>query len=303
MPLQSTFTRYDIIIKKLQKAPSTFNEILNALNHYSNFIESDLAITQRTFQRDIKAIEQQFNIEIKNRKTDNKYFIVENSNEEIINNKLFEIHQINNAINLSKQLDYVVFFEHRQANGIEHFNNLIYAIKNKFLTNFTHHKYYENHPTQRQVKPIALKESIGVWYLLAIDTKDDTLKTFGLDRVSNVEVLKRTFSRKNNINFKSHFANSFGIITKPNTKPSIVQLQFNYEQGMYIQNYPLHHSQSTVKSTKKNIIVVLEIHITYDFVMEVLKYGKEVKVLEPLSLINEIKSILYKNLNQYVSKK
>ena len=72
---------------------------------------------------------------------------------------------------------------------------------------------------------------------------------------------------------------------------------------MYIQNYPLHHSQSTVKSTKKNIIVVLEIHITYDFVMEVLKYGKEVNVLEPLSFINEIKSILYKNLNQYVSKK
>ncbi len=35
--------------------------------------------------------------------------------------------------------------------------------------------------------------------------------------------------------------------------------------------------------------------------MEILKYGKEVKVLQPLSLVKEIKSILTQNLKQYAT--
>lgn len=79
----------------------------------------------------------------------------------------------------------------------------------------------------------------------------------------------------------------------------MVQLQFKFEQGLYVKNYPIHHSQTLISSNKSTITFEYNIHITYDFIMEILKYGNEVKVLQPLSLIKEIKTILAKNLQQY----
>lgn len=53
----------------------------------------------------------------------------------------------------------------------------------------------------------------------------------------------------------------------------------------------MHHSQKIIKDNDRQLIVELAIAITYDFVQEILHFGKEVNVLQPLSLAKEIVKI------------
>jgi predicted DNA-binding transcriptional regulator YafY len=57
---------------------------------------------------------------------------------------------------------------------------------------------------------LALKESKDRWYLIAIDTKDKILKSFGLDRINYLDVAKNQFREKYKYNFREHFKNAFG---------------------------------------------------------------------------------------------
>ena len=292
MPKQTFLSRYALIIKRLEKSPATFQEIANYLEREADIQDKDFTISIRTFQRDIKDIYEQLDIEIVNeRKGDKRYFIKERSEDLQRSQRLLDSYQTINAINASQEFHQYVFLETRKPKGLEHFYGLLYAIKSKLILKFNHYKYWDDTLTERKVHPLALKESQGRWYLLAIDTKDAAFKTFGLDRMDEIEITKTKFKEKYDYDFNTMFSNCFGILNVDDAKPQTVQLAFTYQQGQYVKNYPLHHSQKIVKENTKQIIVELSIGITYDFIMEILHFGDEVKVLQPFSLVKEIVKI------------
>lgn len=292
MPKQTFLSRYALIIKRLEKSPATFQEIANYLEREADIQDKDFTISIRTFQRDLKDIYEQFDIEIINeRKGDKRYFIKDRGEDLQRSQRLLDSYQTINAIKASQEFHQYVFLETRKPKGLEHFYGLLYAIKSKLILKFNHYKYWDDTLTERKVHPLALKESQGRWYLLAIDTKDAAFKTFGLDRMDEIEITKTKFKEKYDYAFNTMFSNCFGILNVDDAKPQTVQLAFTYQQGQYVKNYPLHHSQKIVKENTKQIIVELSIAITYDFIMEVLHFGDEVKVLQPLSLVKEIVKI------------
>jgi predicted DNA-binding transcriptional regulator YafY len=159
------------------------------------------------------------------------------------------------------------------------------------VLSFNHYKYWDDTLTTRKVHPLALKESQGRWYLLAIDTKDSIFKTFGLDRMDDITCSKTKFREKYNFDFTEMFRNCFGILNGDGALPETVRLAFTYQQGQYVKNYPLHHSQKIITDNERQIIIEISIAVTYDFIMEVLHFGEEVKVLHPQNLINQIVKI------------
>ena len=61
----------------------------------------------------------------------------------------------------------------------------------------------------------------------------------------------------------------------------------------------MHHSQKEIINSKNEYRIELLIYCTYDFVMELLSIGSDVKVLEPKSLQIEIKKRLLETLKLY----
>ena len=289
MPKETFFARYALIIKRLEKSPASFEEIASYLQNESELQDRNFEISKRTFQRDLKDIESQLGIEIVNeRKGDKKYRIVEKSDYKVHSQRLMESYQVTNAIHASLEYSQYIFLENRQPKGLEHFSGMFYAIQNKRIIQFNHYKYWDETITKRTVHPLALKESQGRWYLLAVDTKDSRLKTFGLDRIDDLEIMKGIYRNIYNYDFKTMFENSFGILKLEDTKPMTIQLSFEYEQGQYVKNYPIHHSQKVIDEDD-DIIIELYVGITHDFIMELLSYGARMKVMKPRSLINIVK--------------
>jgi predicted DNA-binding transcriptional regulator YafY len=76
-------------------------------------------------------------------------------------------------------------------------------------------------------------------------------------------------------------------------------LSFNPEQAKFIKSLPLHHSQEILSDTNDEFRIRLKVCITFDFIMEILSHGEDVKVLKPNSFVRTIKRIFQNSLNQY----
>ena len=299
MSKQQFLKRYSLIINRLRKSACTFVEIQKYLEEQSINDDMNYEISIRTFQREIKEIESNYDIVIEYNRSQNVYEITYEGNENR-NERLMESFEIIDALKISSNLSIHLILEKRRPLGTNNMNFLIHAIKNQLEVNFLHEKYWDEDLDRklRIVRPIALKEARGRWYLIAFDTKDSRIKTFGLDRIFDLEITRKKFEPIKNYNPEEAFQHSFGILSDVN-EPQKTVLSFTFEQGKYAKSLPLHHSQKVIIDNESEYRIELSIHPTYDFVMELLSMGAEVKVLEPESLQDEMKMKLLKALNLY----
>lgn len=287
MSKRESITRYSLIIKKLRKNPATFNEISEYLALESDLQDYNFTVSKRTFKRDIEDISALYNIDIVYDFSRKVYFI-DFDEEPEINERILEAFDTFNALNISDRLSDYIHFEKRRPQGTENLYGLLHAIKNKVQIGFSYQKFWEGTITARVVEPYALKEFRNRWYVLAKDLKDQKVKSFALDRLSELEITNRKFHLPNTFNINDHFKYSFGIISPNEQKPQEVVLSFDPFQGKYIKTLPLHHSQEILTDNEDELVIKLTLFVTFDFLMEVLSYGDNVKVIQPENLVKDV---------------
>ncbi|MBN4065998.1 WYL domain-containing protein [Candidatus Amoebophilus asiaticus] len=185
--------------------------------------------------------------------------------------------------------------------GGDYLSDIISAIKNRLKVRISHQRFDHDTPIERIVHPYMLKEFRNRWYLIGMSDfheDEERIVTYGLDRITALEVMDEDFKPAGKFSAKEHFRNCYGI-TSGTGKPMDVRLQFSAQQGMYVKTQPLHHSQREVKDTKNMYVIDLKVVPAYEFYMQILSYGPEVKVLKPKRLKEEIKKALKETLQLY----
>ena len=297
MSVRQTIKRHYKIISLLRLRPMTYEEVQDMMADDPDAVEEDLFSSQRTFQRDIKDIETIHKIEIKCNRSTKKYAIVEDV-EETHTQRLRENFDLLNAIRLSKSFGNQLIFEERKPLGTQHLAGLLHASQNYLAVEFEYHKFWDTSVSKRKVKPIALKEAQNRWYLIAEDTKDSIIKNFSLDRIMELEIIKDRFTP---IEYQAYeeFKDCFGIINGTDEEAVEVILSFTPGEGRYVESLPIHHSQELILKNKDEIQFKYFIRPTYDFRMEILSYGDQVKVEAPESLRSQIKEELQRSITHY----
>ena len=282
------FKRYLYVIDRLRSRPSNFTElqayVIRKLENED--IDTPFEYSIRTFERDKKDILTLFGISIEYNRKDKAYYIDEDEIEDQSVTRMIDVFSIHHALQEGNKLSPSVFLEKRKSLGTENIHGIIHAIQNGVMLKFTHQKHWIDDITQREVKPIAIKESQQRWYLIAWDKKDEKIKTFGLDRISDLIITDTKF-KPIPYNVEKEFKHAFGVETYE--KEEKILLEFTRQQGNYIKSFPLHESQRILKEDEESIWVEIYIHPTNDIKMELLKYGSNVKVVSPISLQNEMK--------------
>lgn len=289
MAIAETIMRYHLIISKLKKHPVSLKEMNEFLKEESTFRGYNLVRDKRTFKRDLDAILSIYDIDIQFNFKKGVYEIVQDDNNEK-NLRVVEALDLFNALKISENISDVIHFEKRRPIGSEHLNGLLHAIQNRVQIKFSYQKYWENSPEIRVVEPHALKEFKNRWYLLAVNTNNGNTRIFALDRMSNLIISNQKFHHKTKINVNEFFKNCFGIIAPEEEKVEEVILSFDAFQGKYIKSLPLHETQEVLVENKDEVRVRLYVYLTFDFIMEILSHGNRVKVIQPKSLIEQIKS-------------
>jgi predicted DNA-binding transcriptional regulator YafY len=200
----------------------------------------------------------------------NAWYIEEVDNTEA-NARLLEAFDTFNALKMTNRLPQYIDYEKRRPRGTENMNGLLHAIQNNLRVSFTYQKYWIDEKRTRYVEPLALKESINRWYVITMDAEKKEIRTFALDRLSELEITNEKFNRPEDFDVNEMFKYSFGIISGVNFEPEDVLLAFRKPQAEYIRSFSM------------------KLFITEDFVQEIVSQGSRVKVLQPDSLIHEVK--------------
>ena len=305
MSKRGYISRYLLILKKLRVKPySSSEELLHYIENQLEYLKMQddtlsVGFSQRTLQRDIKDIRDLFGIDVVFSKPLKGYYIVQNERENMNFQRMMEAFNMFNSLNLAQDLTPFIHLEKRRPQGTENLYGILHAIKNKLEITFDYQKFWDEEPGKRTVAPYALKEFKNRWYILAKDGKDNTIKTFALDRLTNLEITSKRFIYPANYSVENHFKSCFGIMAPNDDAPQEIILSFEPHQGKYIKTLPLHESQEILNSSKDEVKVKLTLFITFDFIMELLSHGENVKVLKPESLANEIKAVHQKSFEQY----
>jgi len=173
------------------------------------------------------------------------------------------------------------------ASGQGHINSLIKAIENRNQILFDYSNYVTNEVKRRKVSPLLLKEYRNRWYLICFDLIRERISTFGLDRMSHLELSDLKFQVPIDFKPEHYFQHSVGI-TVSGDFPELVVFKASLTASKYIESDPIHHTQVLFKEGKKRNTFHLRVMITEELIRLFLSYGSSAEVLEPQSLREEI---------------
>lgn len=192
MAKQDVIKRQFLIVEFLRNKPASFKQISNFLLNKQYELDYDLAISQRTFQRDCNEIESLWGVEIAFNKRENHYEIVNNEND-LHFDRIMEAFDTVAVLQKSKTVRNYLYLEKRKSKGTEYFNGILHAIQNQLVVTFQLNSYWQAASFRRCV-PKAIKESQNRYYLIAYDLDKNNFRNYGLDRISNFVI---TSEKKN----------------------------------------------------------------------------------------------------------
>lgn len=285
--------RYILIIQKLsgKRKYIPADELISYLNLQMELRGYEVGLSIRTLQRNIKDIAEMFDVEIKNYRGYG-YYVDERSEEtDIRYQELLMNFDLLTSMNQSSQSVGFILPEHHRPKGSNSIPILISAIKEQRFVEFEYILVRKsNKLISRSVKPHFLKESLGLWYLLALD-EHDTLKAYGIDRMQNINVTDKTFKRDETINTDELFKHSYGIWDDPSMPVEEIELSYSPLDGKFITTTPLHSSQKILIDNDIEFRISLRLRITNDFIMALLSRSASLTVIKPMSLRARIREI------------
>ncbi|ROT18097.1 WYL domain-containing transcriptional regulator [Muribaculaceae bacterium Isolate-110 (HZI)] len=288
--------RYILIIHRLsgneKYVPS--DSLISYLNLQMDIRGYEIGISQRTLQRDIKDILSMFEVEIKNYRGRGYYIAERPTDNDVRYEELLTNFDLLMSLNQESQTAGFIIPEHHRPKGCDSIPTLIKAIKDCSIIRFDYRLVRkEDKIITRLVKPHYLKESLGLWYLLALDERDN-LRLYAIDRISNLCILDERFKRDESINPDNLFKHSYGIWDDPGIPIDEVELSYSPLDGKFIKTTPLHSSQEILVDNEEEFRIRLHIRITNDFVMALLERSSSLTVIRPSSLRRRIYDI-YRN--------
>ena len=264
------------------------------IQDYLSRLNSNYVRNEKTIRRDFQSIEELFGYEIEYDKSLRVYKI-----EKVVNDahkdKLLESIALMNILQQTENVNKYIHLDNKQISGIEYLNDIIEAIENKHVLSFTLNSYWDE-ATKRKCAPIAIKEAMKRFYLIAYDFDKKAIRNYGLDRISNFRVLDEKFS-PGAYDVDKMYQHAFGIENYDD--PVNVVLQFDNTQFNYLTSLPLHHSQKIIKEEADTFTINLFVHPTHELKMEILKFGDYCEVLEPDFYREELKNTVNNLYKKY----
>jgi predicted DNA-binding transcriptional regulator YafY len=183
------------------------------------------------------------------------------------------------------QTDYV-----NGSRGFKNFDVLFSACKNKTPISFINYSFQKREYKSVIVHPILLKEFDNRWYLIGFSEYHATLRTFGFDRIYEPIPLKRKFILINQTDIDLYCNDIYGVYPYENQSKQKVVFRTTPLITNYFESYPIHKSQKAKKSQYGYCDFSIEVVPTVELVRELRSYGKEIVVVSPEWLINEVKN-------------
>lgn len=197
----------------------------------------------------------------------------------------------------------LIEFDEAELTGREHLIGLYRAIQKNSFLRITYQTYQGAEPMARHVFPLLLKEYNNRWVLVGWEnsrgTSDRTTpQNLPLDRIVTFHETAENFMYPKTFDSKTYFQNLLGT-TKTDSEPHWVVLQFTAERGKYVETKKIHPTQRETWLSSGKLEVRIFVELNRELEARILEFGRDITVLSPPTLREQIKRQLQAALNTY----
>lgn len=294
---KNNLSRYLWIIDTIRRYGHITREELSDLWSRSS-LSGGHPMPRRTFYNDRIAIADIFGIDIEHNSSTYEYYIDDtDSHQATAVEWMLNSASVGDVLNDMRELGQKVFFEDVPS-AREHLRVIVEALKQQRPISFTYRPYTRVNPTtDNRLEPYFLKIFKQRWYVTGRNRRTGTLRTYALDRMSDVTQSTETFRIPEDFDAEEYISGSYGIIFDEGEVKN-VSIRVDRHQAKYFRSVPLHHSQSEALHDTYSIFTY-RIRLTPDFVQELLSHGPSVTVLNPPELRSMMISSLRESLERY----
>lgn len=179
--------------------------------------------------------------------------------------------------------------------GYEWIEPILNAITSKETIEVVYQKG-DLEPEKKILSPYILKEFRNHWYCIGYDhSKSNLTKVYALDRILSIKESFKKYYTDPHFDLDAYFKYSFGIFHNYDQSPINLKLEFYNNYIESLQKHPLMSTQkSRLIKSGKALEVELELYYSGEILREILSYGKNVKVISPQIVVDDIKNQLNK---------
>lgn len=179
-----------------------------------------------------------------------------------------------------------------------HLSPLIDAIRHTKTVRFTYSGYTRPFPEKGiTLSPYFLRLYRQRWYVIGSRHGDGSVRTYALDRISDLETTTSSFDMPADPDPEEYFRDIYGI-TYSHGETQTVKLRVQPYYANYLRALPLHASQ-TEQIYSDCSIFTYRMKVTPDLVRDLAGIGPDITVLEPRALVLMLKDQLQKTLENY----
>lgn len=199
----------------------------------------------------------------------------------------------------SDNYGYIITEQTPPQNGIEYFDLIHNAIKERNPISIVHYNYQKRKFSSLVLHPAYLKEFQGFWYVIAYSEQHEEVRTFGLDRIYAPYQLKKKYIPLDRSKWNQYFKNMIGVLPiKEDMKTVKIQFSVFPQYSDYILSHPIHHSQKVLKKVDDGYILCqVELIPTLELVNYFLSRLSLMKVIKPEPFVQLIADRIYKSID------
>lgn len=178
------------------------------------------------------------------------------------------------------------------------FQNATAALIQGRLLSFCYYSPSSSACTMRTVEPHHMVNYLGTWHLIAFCHLRNEWRDFVLGRMTLCKIEAEEFAIRPKQEWQPFLENTFGIFQ--NKRSFNVKLKFSPERSRWIRGEVWHEGQTEEMQEDGSLILDLPASHEAEIMMEILKHGSHVEVLEPDWLREKVVLDLKKATSQYL---
>lgn len=167
------------------------------------------------------------------------------------------------------------------SRGFEHFDLFYKACRDHIPISFIHFSYKKRRFNHIILHPFLIKEFDNRWYVIGYSEIHNSIRTFGLDRVSEPVSIKKKYITTPPKLINTYLNDVYGVFPIPEAKKEKIKIHVSQLGTHYFQAYPLHDSQKIIKESEGTSFITYEIIPSLELARYLLSQGIHVKIVEP----------------------
>lgn len=207
--------------------------------------------------------------------------------------KLLASHGIKNADTLNR----ICLIHTAKRQQLPCFKEVVQSIISQRQLHIHYHSRHNNQLTERQVSPQRLVCYRDNWYLDAWCHLRKQIRSFSIDRIQQATLQQQTSYALPSDSLEQHYNATYGIFTGAADNKAI--LHFNERVARWVSEEQWHSEQQGQWLPEGGYQLTVPYNNPTELIMDLMRYGPEVKVIAPEALKQTVKQRLKEAWQQY----